>query len=68
MNCYSLGAKVWRYDPLSSTWSTSYTLAFIGEKLKLSEGKKGACRDAFMVEYINQEETMGRYGCFHCFV
>jgi len=54
-------AKVWRYDPLSSTWSTSYTLAFVGEKLKLSEEKKGACRDAFKVEYINQEEPMGRY-------
>ena len=65
---FPLGAKVWRYDPLSSTWSTSYTLVFVGEKLKLSEEKKGACRDAFKVEYINQEEPMGRYRWLHIIV
>lgn len=55
-----LGAKVWRYDPMTQEWSSAETLAYIGDKLKLGENEEGACRDAFMVEYINQEEPMGR--------
>ena len=45
-------------------WFSMETLAYIGNKLVLGE-KEGACRDAYMVEYLNQEEPFGRYHIKH---
>ncbi|XP_065066391.1 uncharacterized protein LOC135692242 isoform X1 [Rhopilema esculentum] len=53
-------AVVWRYDSIAMKWFSMETLAYIGNKLVLGE-KEGACRDAYMVEYLNQEEPFGRY-------
>eukprot|EP00794_Sanderia_malayensis_P009178 gene9178-10152_t len=54
-------AKVWRYDPLTRNWSASESLAFVGELLQLAKDKEGNCRDAYMFEYITQEEPMSKY-------
>ena len=51
---------------MTQEWSSAETLAYIGDKLKLGENEEGACRDAFMVEYVNQEEPMGRYFLWFC--
>ena len=56
---FSIGAKVWRYDPQSEVWSESDTLAYVGDKLQLGH-KEGNCRDAYKFKYLNQDETLGR--------
>ena len=34
---------------------------YIGERLKLSEDEEGQQREPFMVEYLSQDEPMGKY-------
>jgi hypothetical protein len=34
---------------------------YIGEQLNLSEDKEGAQRDPYMVEYLSQDEPLGKY-------
>ena len=34
---------------------------YIGEPLSLSKEKEGALRDPYMVEYLSQDEPMGKY-------
>ena len=53
-------AILWKYDFPSSQWRGQPTIVFIGDPLKLDEGKKGAQRDVFQVEFINQDEPLGR--------
>ena len=35
-------------------------MAFVGSVLELGEGKEGAQRDAFMVEFINQDDPFAK--------
>ena len=58
--CYA-EAVAWKYDPIHRTWKGKTTLAFVGSPLALEKGKKGSQRDAFNVEYMDQDEPMGRY-------
>lgn len=46
---------------MHSSWRTQRTLVYIGEQLNLAKGKKGAQRDPFMIEYLNQDEPLGKY-------
>jgi len=55
------GAIVWRYDFLSKEWRGDKTLAYVGDLLELAKGKEGAQRNAFMVEFINQEDPFAKY-------
>lgn len=55
------GAVVWRYDSLSNEWRGEKTLAYVGDLLELEKGKEGAQRNAFMVEFINQEDPFAKY-------
>ncbi|CAH1246664.1 ALPK1 [Branchiostoma lanceolatum] len=50
-----------KYDPFNDKWESEHTLVYLGDPLPLDEGKKGKQRDAFFVQYISQEEAMGRY-------
>ena len=52
---------MWRYDFLSKEWRGDKTLACIGDLLELAKGKEGAQRNAFMVEFINQEDPFAKY-------
>lgn len=54
------GAIVWRYDSSHNEWRGEKTLAYVGDLLELEKGKEGAQRDAFMVEFINQEDPMAK--------
>lgn len=55
------GAIVWRYDFVSKEWRGDKTLAYVGDLLELAKGKEGAQRNAFMVEFINQEDPFAKY-------
>ena len=55
------GAIVWRYDFLSKEWRGDKTLACVGDLLELAKGKEGAQRNAFMVEFIDQEDPFAKY-------
>ena len=59
------GAIVWRYDFLSKEWRGDKTLACVGDLLELAKGKEGAQRNAFMVEFINQEDPFAKYIFFN---
>lgn len=56
-----VGAIVWRYDFLSKEWRGDKTLACVGDLLELAKGKEGAQRNAFMVEFIDQEDPFAKY-------
>ncbi|XP_046855820.1 uncharacterized protein LOC124448910 [Xenia sp. Carnegie-2017] len=49
------------YDAIRARWRTHRTLVYIGEPLSLSKEKEGALRDPYMVEYLSQDEPMGKY-------
>ena len=55
------GAFQWVYDVKTDEWSKSETLAYIGEKLILGK-KAGACRDAFNIEFLEQDDPLRKYG------
>ena len=55
-----VGAIAWRFDSICNQWKSERTLAHVGNPLELKEGKKGAQRDAFMVEFINQEDSLAK--------
>ena len=50
----------WKYDPIHETWKDRKTLVFVGSALELAKDKKGSQREAFTVEYIDQDDPMGR--------
>ncbi|KAK3605713.1 hypothetical protein CHS0354_013508 [Potamilus streckersoni] len=54
-------ARLMKYNPVTGLWTAQQTLAYFGPKLTLECNKKGNCRDAFFVQYIHQDETLGRY-------
>ena len=56
---------MWRFDSTRNEWRGENTLAFVGSVLELEEGKEGAQRNAFMVEFINQDKEGGT--CFGLF-
>lgn len=55
------GAIVWRYDSSCNIWRGEKTLAYVGNLLELAKDKEGAQRNAFMVEFINQEDPFAKY-------
>ena len=55
-----LDAMLWKYDFASSQWRGQPTMAFVGDLLKLDKGTKGNQRDVYTVEFINQEEPLGK--------
>ncbi|XP_031574980.1 alpha-protein kinase 1-like isoform X2 [Actinia tenebrosa] len=52
---------LWKYDYPSSQWRGQSTMVYIGDQLKLAKGKEGKQRDVYTVEFINQDEQLGRY-------
>nr|XP_058972304.1 alpha-protein kinase 1-like isoform X3 [Pocillopora verrucosa] len=54
-------AIVWRYDYHRSEWKGEKTLAYVGDLLELEEGKEGAQRNAYMVEFVDQEDPLAGY-------
>ena len=54
------GAIVWRFDSSRNEWRGQKTLAYVGNLLELEKGKEGAQRDAFMVEFINQDDPFAK--------
>ena len=58
--CASSGAIVWRYDSSCNIWRGEKTLAYVGNLLELAKDKEGAQRNAFMVEFINQEDPFAK--------
>jgi len=55
------GAIVWKFDFSCIEWMGQQTLAFVGEPLDLAKEKEGKQRDAFMVEFLNQEDPFAKY-------
>lgn len=51
---------MWRYDFPCNEWRGEKTLAYVGDLLELDKGKEGAQRNAFMVEFINQEDPFAK--------
>lgn len=47
-------------DAIHAMWKREPTLALIGDPLELAKGKEGAQRDAFMVEFIGQDDPLGK--------
>jgi hypothetical protein len=56
-----LECEVASYDAVHSQWQTQRTLVYIGKQLHLSEDNEGGQRDPYMVEYLSQEEPLGKY-------
>ena len=56
-----LECEVSSYDPVQSKWRTQRTLVYIGEQLNLSKDDEGAQRIPYMVEYLSQDQPMGKY-------
>ncbi|CAH1777725.1 unnamed protein product [Owenia fusiformis] len=52
-------AILWKYNPEESMWSTQPTLLYVGEEIKVAT--KGAQRDVYNVQYLEQEEPLSRY-------
>ena len=55
---FFVAAIVWRYDYHRSEWKGEKTLAYVGDLLELEEGKEGAQRNAYMVEFVDQEDPL----------
>eukprot|EP00794_Sanderia_malayensis_P009176 gene9176-10150_t len=53
-------AMQWLYSPEAKSWSSTETLAYISRKLELGK-KEGACRDAFYIEFLEQDDPLRRY-------
>ena len=51
---------MWRFDSTRNEWRGENPLAFVGNVLELEEGKEGAQRNAFMVEFINQDDPFAK--------
>ena len=51
---------MWRFDPTRDEWTGENTLALVGNVLELEEGKEGAQRNAFMVEFIDQDDPFAK--------
>ena len=47
----------WLYNAETEMWYSSETLAYVGRKLELGK-KGGACRDAFYVEFLEQDDPL----------
>ena len=58
--CVSGDAIVWRFDFSCCEWRGQQTLAFVGDLLDLAEDKEGKQRDAFMVEFLSQEDPSAK--------
>lgn len=56
--CFFVAAIVWRYDYLRREWKGEKTLAYVGNLLELEEGKEGAQRNAYMVEFADQDDPL----------
>lgn len=57
----SLECDISSYDAVHAEWRTQKTLMFIGEQLSLSDDNEGGQRDPYMVEYLSQDEPLGKY-------
>ncbi|XP_046356557.2 alpha-protein kinase 1-like [Haliotis rufescens] len=54
-------ARLLKFNPVTGIWTSQNTLTWLGPVLDLPESKKGRCREAFDVQYLHQDEIMGRY-------
>ena len=56
-----LECEVESYDAVNLQWRKQRTLLYIGKPLSLSEENEGGQRVPYMVEYLSQEEPLGKY-------
>jgi hypothetical protein len=56
-----VGARLFKFNPVTGLWTTQTTLVYLGRPLDLEDKVKGHCRDAFHVQFLHQDEVLGRY-------
>lgn len=54
-------ARMLKFNPVTGLWSSQTTLVYVGQSLQLADNLKGNCRDALHVQFLHQDEVMGRY-------
>ncbi|KAK7505666.1 hypothetical protein BaRGS_00002937 [Batillaria attramentaria] len=54
-------ARLLKFNPVTGLWTSQATLVFVGEPLPLEDKLKGNCRDALEVQFLHQDEVLGRY-------
>ncbi|XP_025115318.1 uncharacterized protein LOC112576796 isoform X4 [Pomacea canaliculata] len=54
-------ARLFKFNPVTGLWTCQTTLVFLGPLLSLEDKVKGQCRDAFDVQFLHQDEVLGRY-------
>ncbi|KAK7114234.1 uncharacterized protein [Littorina saxatilis] len=54
-------ARLLKFNPVTGIWSSQMTLVYVGQPLQLDPKVKGNCRDALHVQFLHQDEVLGRY-------
>lgn len=54
-------ARLLKFNPVTGLWTSQTTLVYLGRPLDLDEKVKGNCREAFHVQFLHQDEVLGRY-------
>ncbi|KAL8570126.1 hypothetical protein ACOMHN_033805 [Nucella lapillus] len=54
-------ARLLKFNPVTGLWSSQTSLVYVGQALQLADSLKGNCRDALHVQFLHQDEVMGRY-------
>ncbi|XP_014776572.1 alpha-protein kinase 1 [Octopus bimaculoides] len=54
-------AVLYHYNPVTSMWYIQDTIVYISKEL--SVGKKGGFRDVYEMNFLHQDEPLGRYIC-----
>ena len=53
-------ARLLKFNPVTGVWSSQTTLVYVGQPLPLHDSLKGNCRDALHVQFLHQDEVLGR--------
>lgn len=54
-------ATLYEYNPVTCVWSGQDTIVCTGKELTLGKGKKGQFRNVYQINYLHQEEPLGKY-------
>ncbi|XP_076448790.1 uncharacterized protein LOC143285418 isoform X2 [Babylonia areolata] len=54
-------ARLLKFNPVTGLWNSQTTLVHVGRPLRLEDKLKGSCRDVFHVQFLHQDEVLGRY-------
>lgn len=53
-------ARLLKFNPVTGVWSSQTSLVYVGQPLPLHDNLKGNCRDALHVQFLHQDEVLGR--------